>query len=115
MPLENEPPRWTRSSSERSCYDLKFDEETEMCDKCREFSQRMNGHGKKPRKGTTPKCERIKLMKSESNLSRKKLQKLHFEEILETKGCTVNKGEVDLELSRNYLRQTPLKVRLVMN
>ena len=114
MPIGNVPPRWTRTSSERSCYDLNFDQDTEMCDNCHYFSERMTGLEKKPRKGTTPKCERVKLMKNDSSLARKKINKLCFNEILVSKGC-INNEKLNLGLSRHYLLPTPLKVRLVIN
>lgn len=38
-----------------------------MCQKCCEFSERVNSHGKKLRKGATPKCERVKLLKKGVN------------------------------------------------
>ena len=59
--MSNKNTRWTRNKSSESCYDLKLDK-SDMCDKCRDFKIRMNGIGKKPRAGTLPKCERIKLL-----------------------------------------------------
>ena len=64
--MSNNNTRWTRNKSSESCYDLDLDK-SDMCDKCREFKNRMEGIGKKPRKGTTPKCERIKLFQTKNN------------------------------------------------
>ena len=93
--------RWTRKSNETSCYKLGW-EEHEMCQKCREFSERMRGLDKKPRKGTKPKCERIKLMKNEPKEGRLQLHKEQFKDVLETKGCTINQKKTNLDLSTLY-------------
>ena len=87
-----------------------------MCDKCRDFSSRMNGNGKKPRKGTVPKCERIKLFKKDSNKrneGRLKLLKDEFNEIIKSKGGACEKN-MNLLLSRNYARRIPSMVRLAV-
>lgn len=57
--------RWSRNASEKTCYELReFFAKQEMCEKCRDFLERVAGLDRKPRKGSSPKCERIKLMKS---------------------------------------------------
>ena len=52
-------PRWNCSSSDKPCYEFDIDEQDEMCDKWRNFSERMRGSGGKPRKGTKPRCDRV--------------------------------------------------------
>ena len=101
--------RWTRESNETSCYKLEW-EEHEMCQKCREFSERMRGLDKKPRKGTKPKCERIKLMKNEPKEGRLQLHEEHFKDVLQTKGCTINQKKTNLDLSTLYSRDNPRTV-----
>ena len=75
--------RWSRNASEKTCYELKeFFAKEEMCDKCRDFLERVSGLDRKPRKGSSPKCEQIKLMKNETKLTCKALTKQRFEDII---------------------------------
>ena len=113
MSAPTDVPRWNQSSREKSCYELDFDEKDEMCDKCHYFSERMSGIGKKPRKGSKPKCERVKLMKETQIYGRLKLKKQHFHDIIEEQGGVEEKN-MDLLFSRLYLPPSQFKVSLAI-
>ena len=95
--MSNKSTRWTRNKSSESCYDLELDK-SDMCDKCRDFKIRMDGVGKKPRAGTLPKCERIKLLNKKKNrYIYKDKVKDHFLEALSRKGF-LSSSDIDLKL-----------------
>ena len=95
--MSNINTRWTRNKSSESCYDLKLDE-SDMCDKCRDFKIRMDGVGKKPRAGTLPKCERIKLLNKKKNryIYKDKVRD-RFLEALSRRGF-LSSSDIDLKL-----------------
>ena len=108
------PSRWTRNKSDESCYALKWDED-EMCNECRDFFQREDKRiGKRPRKGTQPKCSRIKLMKGNPSHSSQKIVKEVFKDILETKGCILENKNHHLNLSKRYQEPKAFKVSLAI-
>ena len=76
--------RWSCNAPEKTCYELReFFKKEEMCPKCSNFLERVNGIKQKPRKGTSPKCERIKLMnKTSKSTTAKALTKQWFEDII---------------------------------
>ena len=86
-----------------------------MCNECRDFYEREDKRiGKRPRKGTQPKCSRIKLMKGNPSHSTQKIVKEVFKDILETKGCILENKNNELKLSNKFQELRSFKVSLAI-
>ena len=64
-----------RVRKDHTCLSLKLDTE-HLCDKCKDFQQRSLGvSGRKPRKGSQPKCEKPWFLKSTTYQQQRTIEK----------------------------------------